>query len=121
MKDDFRRAARIRRTNAPRTHIVAVNGCCYGKSRFEDRGDYFKKCGQSFWSFISGDEELYTQIIEPLGHRAKERNEEFNERYSEVINRFTKEFIDSYCSTDGGQILWDEIVKMNSARPRMTR
>ncbi|MCB1935052.1 MAG: hypothetical protein KDF59_03835 [Nitrosomonas sp.] len=32
----------------------------------------FKYCGQQFWEFISGTSNLYTDIIEPLGHEAKE-------------------------------------------------
>jgi len=31
--------------------------------------------------FISGNNELYVQIIEPLGHKAKEKNEEFLKAY----------------------------------------
>lgn len=52
---------------------MAVNGCCYGRDKHPDKGDYFKYCGQSFWEFISGYEDLYTGIIEPLGHKAKEK------------------------------------------------
>ena len=55
-------------TNTSAKNIVAVNGCCYGQESVEDKGDYLKKCGQSFWSFISGDNEFYITIIEPLGH-----------------------------------------------------
>jgi len=37
------------------------------------------------------------QIIEPLGHKARERNEEFQKSYSQMINKFTKEFANIYC------------------------
>ena len=50
-------------------HIVAVNGCCYGRDNKPDKGEYYKYCGQVFWEFISGDDELYRDIIEPLGHQ----------------------------------------------------
>lgn len=59
------------------------------------------------------NEDLYTDIIEPLGHQAKERNEQFLQEYAKVINKFTLEFIQSFCDTDGN-ILWEEIVKFNS-------
>ncbi|HPK53898.1 MAG TPA: PmeII family type II restriction endonuclease, partial [Smithellaceae bacterium] len=36
---------------------------CYGKDSNPDKGDYLKLCGQIFWEFISGDENLYTDII----------------------------------------------------------
>lgn len=61
------------RTSNSQLNIVAINGCCYGQDKNPDKGDYFKYCGQRFWEFISGNEELYIQIIEPLGTKAKEK------------------------------------------------
>ena len=84
------------------------------KESVEEKGDYLKKCGQSFWSFVSGDNEFYTTIIEPLGHKAKERNEAFQIEYGKVINRFTAEFIKEFCEPDG-TILWNKLVQFNSA------
>ena len=97
LRDNFRKAKRILRTNTPSANVVAVNGCCYGKDGTPDKGDYLKLCGQKFWEFISGDNNLYTHIIEPLGHQAKERNEEFVQEYAKVINKFTAEFIGKFC------------------------
>jgi hypothetical protein len=114
MRQNFSQAKRILGTNTSAKNIVAVNGCCYGHESVEDKGDYLKKCGQSFWSFISGDDEFYITIIEPLGHKAKERNEDFQIEYGKVINRFTAEFIKDFCLPDG-TILWDKLVKFNSA------
>ncbi|MDR0327629.1 MAG: hypothetical protein LBI05_04960 [Planctomycetaceae bacterium] len=73
----------------------------YGKDSNPDRGDYFKYCGQRFWEFISGDDDLFCEIIEPLGFVAKERNDKFLELYVPRLNLFTKEFIDAYCQTNG--------------------
>lgn len=73
-----------------------------------------KLCGQRFWEFISGRKSLYTDIIEPLGHKAKERNEAFQIEYGKVINRFTAEFIKGFCQSDG-TILWNKLVQFNSA------
>jgi hypothetical protein len=114
MRQNFSQAKRILGTNTSARNIVAVNGCCYGQEKNEDKGDYLKKCGQSFWSFVSGDDELFTAIIEPLGHRAKERNEEFHIEYGKVVNRFTAEFIENFCQPDGA-ILWDKLVQFNSS------
>ena len=113
LRDNFRKAKRILRTNTSSANVVAVNGC-YGKNRTPDKGDYLKLCGQKFWEFISGDNNFYTGIIEPLGHRAKEKNEQFIQEYAKVINRFTAEFIGTFCDVDGN-MLWEEIVKFNSA------
>jgi len=41
---------------------------------------------------VSGETDLYLKIIEPLGHQAKERNDDFIQSYSQMINLFTKEF-----------------------------
>jgi hypothetical protein len=115
MKDDFKRAKRIRGTNTKGIRAVAVNGCCYGKDDNPDKGDYLKLCGQRFWEFISGDENLYTDIIEPLGHKAKEKNEQFQVEYAKVINKFTFEFSNEYCAPDGS-ILWNNLVRFNSGK-----
>ena len=114
LRDNFRQAKRILGTNRSSTNVVAVNGCCYGKDQKPDKGDYLKLCGQQFWEFISGDNNLYTDIIEPLGHRSKKTKEQFSEEYAKALNRFTAEFIGKFCDVEGN-ILWEEIVKFNSA------
>jgi hypothetical protein len=118
MKDDFRRAKKILGTNTKNLKVVAVNGCCYGKDDNPDKGDYLKLCGQRFWEFISGDENLYTDIIEPLGHKAKEKNEKFLTEYTKVINKFTLEFSKEYCASDGS-ILWEKFVQFNSGKKKV--
>jgi hypothetical protein len=114
MRADFKTAQKTLRTSNSQLNITAVNGCCYGRDNNSDKGDYFKYCGQKFWEFVSGDTELYTKIIEPLGHQAKERNDEFIQSYSQMINKFTKEFADTFCM-DNGSIDWDKLVRFNSA------
>lgn len=113
MKTDFTQAKQSLRTSNSGLQIVAVNGCCYGKSKKPDKGEYFKYCGQHFWKFISGDDDLYTEIIEPLGKNARAKNDEFYESYSKVINVFTSEFSKDFCREDGA-IDWHKIVKLNS-------
>ena len=119
MRQDFQKAKRILGTNVSLRNIVAVNGCCYGQELPEDRGDYLKKCGQAFWSFISGDDELFTSIIEPLGFKAKEQNEQFQAEYGKVVTRFTAEFIKDFCLADG-TILWNRLVEFNSGNRKMS-
>lgn len=114
MVADFKTAKKTLRTSNSKLNITAVNGCCYGRENNPDKGDYFKYCGQSFWEFISGDKNLYTKIIEPLGHQAKDRNDDFIKSYSQMINKFTKEFADTFCAKNGS-IDWDKLVRFNSA------
>jgi hypothetical protein len=113
MVADFRTAKKTLRTSNSQLHVLAVNGCCYGKDNNPDKGDYFKYCGQRFWNFISGDPDLYVKIIDPLGHQAKERNDDFMQSYSQMINKFTKAFADAFC-LDNGSIDWDRLVRFNS-------
>lgn len=120
MRDDFKTAQRTLRTSGSGLIIQAVNGCCYGKDNHPDKGDYFKYCGQDFWYFISGEETLYMDIIEPLATKAKERNEEFQEEYVKMINKMTLEFATQYCD-EKGNIKWNKIVELNSASNRLKR
>lgn len=114
MTADFKTAKKTLRTSNSQLNIIAVNGCCYGRDNNPDKGDYFKYCGQRFWEFVSGDSGLYTKIIEPLGHQAKERNDDFIQSYSQMINKFTKEFADTFCMKNGS-IDWGKLVRFNSA------
>lgn len=113
MKNDFKNAGKTLRTSNSKLHIIAINGCCYGRDLNPDKGEYFKFCGQKFWEFLSGDKYLYTEIIEPLGYKAKERNDEFMTAYSQVVNKFTKNFVNIFCD-DNGKIDWEKMVRYNS-------
>lgn len=113
MKTDFTAAKKTLRTSGSNIEIIAVNGCCYGLDSQSDKGEYFKFCGQTFWEFISGDSELYTKIIEPLGHNAREKNEDFLNSYSRMLNKFTLGFATDFCTEDG-EIDWNKLIKFNS-------
>lgn len=115
MKDHFKKAKRILRTNTTKQNVVAVNGCCYGKDESPDKGEYLKLCGQRFWELISGDPDLYIEIIEPLGHQAHDRNSHFYDEYAKVINKFTLEFSLEYCD-ETGAINWSKLLKYNSGK-----
>ncbi|MFH1392104.1 MAG: PmeII family type II restriction endonuclease [bacterium] len=92
--------------------IVAINGCCFGKDNKPGKGDYLKLCGQRFWEFISGDEKLYIDIIEPIGYKAKQKNEEFTESYAQLVNKLTLEFSQKFCYD--GKINWTKLIEYNS-------
>lgn len=113
MKADFTTAIKTLRTSGSGLIIQPVNGCCYGKDNHPDKGSYFKYCGQKFWKFISGSENVYTDIIESIGYKAKEKNDIFLESYAKMINKFTKEFANDFCD-DTGLIDWTKLVEFNS-------
>ena len=125
MKENFRKAKMVLRQNGTVKNVIAVNGCCYGRDNKPDKGDHFKYCGEPFWTLVSGDANLYLDLIEPLGHKAKLRNDEFQGEYDKATNRFTKLFIEEYCLPNGS-IDWGKIVKLNSSadkpvKPRVPR
>lgn len=94
--------------------IQPVLGFCYGKTRttYTSAG-YLKIAGQNFWYLISENGALYTDIIEPVGYRAKEHNETFELGRDQVKVRFTKELMDKFCDTTG-MIDWVKLVTFNS-------
>jgi len=118
MRSNFKTAVKVYRQNKDAPPILCVNGCCYGKQarKSEDKGDYFKFCGERFWDFISGDPQLYIKIIEPIGHKATERNAEFLAQYELVVDTFTDVFRKDFCDS-ANNILWDKLTKISSEAP----
>jgi len=121
MKLNFKVAKALLKTSGIKKEVVAVNGCIYGKERtpFKENEDpeksYYKICGQEFWEFISGDSNLYKNIILPLDKEAKARGEYFKEVYAQKSNEMIKEFSDSFL-TKSGQIDWEKIVDFVSKK-----
>jgi hypothetical protein len=95
-------------------NVQPVLGICYGKTRTNYmKAGYLKVVGQNFWYLISENQDLYTDIIEPIGYRAKERNDTFYTERAKVVNRFTKQFIEDFCAPSGA-IDWVKLVEFNS-------
>jgi len=105
-------------TSGGKETIICVNGCCYGKSReqseYKSKGSYYKICCKRFWELISGEPDLYIKMIEPLGHEAAEKNNEFKISYGRLFNRLTKEFLDDFSNEDGS-INWEKLLIFNSS------
>lgn len=113
LKDYFKVAKRALRTSNSGIIVQPVLGICYGRNRNIDQGEYDRYIGQDFWNFISGRKELYKEIIEPLGFKAKEKTDEYNLEYAKKTNLFVSEFTTKYCSSDGS-INWNKILELNS-------
>jgi hypothetical protein len=116
---DFVNAKRSIKTSGYKKEVVFINGCCYGRKQNSlvktKTIEYHKICGQLFWEFISGDENLYKDIIIPIGYKADKMNEEFNRNYSLTINRFTRYFMLNFCY-ENGEIDWDKFLKLSSSK-----
>ncbi|MGA2505098.1 MAG: PmeII family type II restriction endonuclease [Anaerolineales bacterium] len=89
----------------------SVLGICYGKTQTaRNEAGYLKLVGQNFWTFISSNRDLYKQIIEPIGYRAKEHNDNYHNALSKVTNQLELQFIQRFCEPDGS-INWDRLVE----------
>ena len=113
-KELFKKASKIIRQSKSAKAVRAVIGCCYGRDKKSDKGDYDKFCGQDFWEFLSQDNSLYLDIIEPLGHQSKKRNDDFNKKYAQLINKITADFSERFCVD--GVIDWRAVVQFSSGR-----
>jgi hypothetical protein len=111
-QQDFQTAVRVLKQTNHRLNVQPVLGICYGKVRTTFLRGHMKITGQNFWYFVSGNENLYTDIIEPLGFRAKQHNDAFIKQKSKIINSFTHEFVTEFC--DNGEINWKKLVQFNS-------
>jgi len=114
-KEQFIKARKIFNTSRKTVPTMCVEGCCYGNdNRGYTDSEHEKFCGEKFWTLISGEPSLFVDIIEPLGCKAKEKNDEYNKKYCSIINKFTLEFIRDFCNSDG-EIEWEKIVRLNAA------
>ncbi|RPI07045.1 MAG: cytosolic protein [Ignavibacteriae bacterium] len=118
LRDNFKKAVQILKQSKSIKTVQPVLASCYGKRKTIDNGEYLKICGQEFWYFISGNRELYTDIIEPIGHHAKEHNQHYEEERAVLINKFTAEFSSEFCVD--GRIDWKKLVQFNSGNSKMT-
>jgi hypothetical protein len=113
LEQNFKDAvARVRQAKRA-ANVQPVLGICYGKTKTNYLRGYMKVVGQNFWYLISEDKGLYTDIIEPIGYRAKEHNEAFDREKGNVVNRFTQAFVVEFCEPFGA-IDWVKLVEFNS-------
>ena len=115
MKKNFKNARKIIKKEQNKKEIIAVNGCMYGRdnqpfkvNKKDKELTYYKICGQSFWELISGDNELYKKIIQPLDKESKKRDEVFKDLYVKKINEMTKNIVELFYTKN--DLNWNKIV-----------
>jgi hypothetical protein len=113
LTDNFRRAIKVLSPNKDIKHIQPVLGQCYGRAPTVNAGVYVRYTGQAFWHFLSGERELYIELIEPIGRQAKAENDEISRKRAALANRLEAEFISEFC-TDEYSIDWKKLVVFNS-------
>ncbi len=115
MVTSFNTAKKVLATSGGALQVRCINGCCYGTDNEPIKATgYEKLCGQQFWELVSGDSSLYLEIIEPFGHQAKHKNEEFMESYAAVKTNLIVQFAAEYCNN--GIIDWKKIASLVSGK-----
>lgn len=109
LRQHFADAVRVLKQSRHSGELQPTLGICYGRSRTANNGVYLKITGQNFWHLLSGDPDLYTTIIEPLGFDAQRYEDSFSEQKSNCLNRMTIEFIREFCDASGA-IDWSRLV-----------
>lgn len=118
MKNNFKLVREELRLEGVEKEIIAVNGCIYGKDARPLKEDadadktYFKYAGQEFWEFLSGDENLFREIIKTLD--AGEKDAAFRVAYIAKVDELTADFKLNFFQE--GQIDWSKFVDFVSAR-----
>lgn len=106
MKRNLRLAKKLVRAKLGKKDIVSVNGCIYGRDDNPHKVNknpelsYYKICGQAFWELVSGDDQLYKKIIQPLDKEAKKRDDTFKNLYVKKINEMTKDIVERFYTKD---------------------
>jgi site-specific DNA-methyltransferase (cytosine-N4-specific) len=120
MRRNFKKAKALMRSENGKKNLIAVNGCMYGKDNVPHKVNrdpdlsYYKICGQAFWELVSGDNELYKKLIQPLDKEAKKRDETFKKLYIKKINEMTKDIVELFYTKDN--LDWDKIIEYVSKK-----
>lgn len=111
-ENDFATAMKVfKQRKGQKIQCDAILGICYGNVRTSRVRGALKLVGQNFWTFISGNKDLYQQIIVPIGYKAQEHNDAYLVEAGNVINLRTRDFIFTYCDPTTGEIEWDKLLK----------
>lgn len=108
-------AVTVIRQNRHTSPPLGVCGMCYGDRRSSSFGTHRKVYGQNFWSLISGLDDLYLTIIQPLEYRAKEHNDVYLAALNRVRNQFMADISTEFLID--GQLDWPGIVSFCSKAP----
>jgi hypothetical protein len=113
LKRDFKTAVKVIKQSKHAGSLQPTLGICYGNFRTINTGDYLHIGGQSFWHLISGDANLYIDLVEPLGYKAEEHENNFRIEKDKTYNRLIREFTNVYCDASGS-IDWAKLVQFVS-------
>jgi hypothetical protein len=83
---------------------------------------YRQASGQEFWKEITGDEDFYLKLIRLMRDEPRKKAEEYKSDWDATINKFTKEFTEDFCFSNG-HINWEKLTQFVSARdpPKLSK
>ena len=113
LKRNFKTAVKVIRQSKHAGALQPTLGICYGNFKTNNNGEYLHIGGQSFWHLISGDSKLYIDLVEPLGYKAEEHDNNFKAEKDKTYNRLIREFTIGYCDKSGA-IDWEKLVRFVS-------
>jgi hypothetical protein len=114
LKQDFEAARSKCLSQRPELRVVCVEGICYGRRAARSDAPYLVRAGQAFWEFLSGDPNLYLDLIEPLGKTAQAHSANFERRRAQVIMQFEKDIAENFCDACGN-LDWHALLKFSRA------
>lgn len=114
LEQDLKTAVARLKQSHRNLNVQPVLGICYGKTKTSFIRGYMKIVGQNFWYLISENPDLYTDIVEPIGYRAKQHNDNFTEEKSKIVSRFTIEMGNKFFNPLTGEVDWIKLIQFNS-------
>jgi len=113
LKQNFKKAVKVIKQSKHGGSLQPTLGICYGNFQTKNNGEFLHIGGQSFWHLLSGDANLYIDLVEPLGHKSEEHHNNFEAEKHKTYNRLIREFTNEYCDQSGA-IDWSKLVRFVS-------
>jgi hypothetical protein len=114
LEQDLKAAVARLKQSHRNLNVQPILGICYDKTKTSFIRGYMKIVGQNFWHLISENPNLYTDIVEPIGYRAKIHNENFLIEKDKIISRFTIEIGNKFFNPQTGEVDWIKLIQFNS-------
>lgn len=105
LRDAFARASRVIRQGGHTKNVRCIEGCCYGRSRIDDRGTHERIVGDAFWEEISGWEGTSYAVLDLIGQYAENGLQTHRKKAHRLILRYLRE----KGIAEKGIINWDKL------------
>ncbi len=109
---EFKKAIQTIRQNDKKHKIVSIMGICCGNRKTTGRADHADLIisGQNYWHLVSGEKDLYKEIMDILCFGTKEFYERYKICLSQTLTRLMSDFSTKYCFNRDVNV-WEDIIK----------